>query len=146
MKNIRTRVLWCDYCRRRRRFVRHAPDLWGCPCGRSGEARLVGPRRYLVTVDEEDIEKGVRGSPRSCAMAKAVRRAGIRKVAVTGETLILGCGRGLASVHLELLQEMKDWTADWDARKPVSPFRFRIELGDYKGIILEGALCKGKAT
>jgi len=142
LRKTPTRVFYCGICRRNRRFVRTKPETWICPCGRGQWPAPAKEKFHRVTIDAGDIEKGVRGSPRRCAMARAIRRAGCRDVAVTGETIILAGGR----IHLAMTPEMQAWTSDWDARRTVQPFRFRIELGDYRGIVVEGALAKGKAT
>lgn len=130
-----SRIRLCGACGRRRRMREVRPDVWECPCRGLGAQSSPAQRSYVVDVCDEDIAKGRRGSPRRCAVARAVKRSGLGPVAVTGASIVIpGLPR---PTTLALLSEIEDWISAWDAHEAVRPFRFRIELGPYQGIVLE---------
>lgn len=80
-----------------------------------------------VWVTRDDIDRGVPGSSRQCAVALAVRRAvpEFTCVVVSGRYVTIDIGRG-RSFFAELTDEQKKFIVDFDNQRAVDPIMIEI--------------------
>lgn len=73
-----------------------------------------------------DIEQGVRGNPELCAVARAMRRAGLQDARAYVDYLDWIVPHGVAEISTPVI--VREFIVDYDNRRPgVIPLRFRID-------------------
>lgn len=77
-----------------------------------------------ITVTREDIDAGRKRDPYDCAVAKALRRAGVAHYGVAG-TLVLVKDRDQRR-SVVLPAAVQEWIVDFDWGVPVQPFEFDL--------------------
>lgn len=95
------------------------------------------PKVIHIVVTEADIEHGVRLSPLSCPISRAVKRATRKELAKETVALIsatycyiLEAPQWDTEKHFTLPNEAIDFITRFDAKSNVEPFEFDILLGD----------------
>lgn len=74
---------------------------------------------YRVT--QQDIDAGLRGSPRWCPVARSIRRRHhVADVVIRSNTAQIG------QAEYELPERVKDWIRQFDIENDVRPFRFEL--------------------
>jgi len=87
------------------------------------------PEILDVTVDEEDMRKGLRGYPTSCPIARAVKRQVPGVYVSVGRSHIQFFNQETEGGFLgqyELPDQARDFIRDFDAGMNVEPISFRI--------------------
>jgi len=79
-----------------------------------------------VTVTQDDIDKGVRGQPGCCPIARALARTCPRIHASVGDRTADLYADGEWLYETDLPREAKAFVAAFDAEKPVAPFTFTL--------------------
>ena len=91
-----------------------------------------------ITVTTHDIEEGHKFDPDNCAVARALKRAGIAHLGVMGPSVMVADSWGRVTA-LPLPQQARHWILEYDAGKQVPPLSFDLapppppspdELGD----------------
>ena len=77
----------------------------------------------IIEVTQADIEAGVQGEPRKCAIALAVQRALNMKVEIGGVTLYVKDG-----TTCRLPEIVQDFIMHFDYGNPVQPFSFEVDI------------------
>lgn len=83
---------------------------------------MTTPQPYPIVVDvtSEDIALGVRMVPGACPIALALKRQGFKHVSVSsGYTCV-------DFVSYNLPKVVRQFVANFDDMKPVTPFKFRL--------------------
>ena len=76
-----------------------------------------------ITVTKEDIQKGRRGDPFLCPVARAIKR----RCKLTGRKVVVG--NSLASVlsrTLDIPKKAQKFINNFDDKRPVKPFSFNL--------------------
>jgi len=77
-----------------------------------------------ISVTRADIEGARRRDPNDCAVARALRRAGIVHFGVMGMLVAVEMGRQQTSLFLP--GQVQEWILDFDWGLPVQPFEFEL--------------------
>jgi len=75
-----------------------------------------------ITVTKEDIERGRKRDPNNCAVAMALRRAGVSHFGVTGMLVCVAAG----PTSVVLPGPVQEWIIDFDRGAPVRPMEFEL--------------------
>jgi hypothetical protein len=79
--------------------------------------------KRTITVLQDDIDKGVKNDPYSCAIALAVKRDLNRDLVTVGYHLDIG---GLKFANLP--PEARNFVRDFDNGEAVKPFKFEVDI------------------
>ncbi len=79
-----------------------------------------------ITVTNDDIDQGRKRDPNNCAVALALRRAGVAHFGVTG--MLVCIAEGPASVMLPA--NVQEWIMEFDRGLTVGPIEFELSLPD----------------
>lgn len=79
-----------------------------------------------VIVTRDDIDQGRRRDPNDCAVARALRRAGVAHSGVTGMLVFLDNNQQRTSVLLP--GPVQEWIVDFDWGAAVEPIEFDLTL------------------
>lgn len=85
--------------------------------------------RMIVEVTQEDIDNGQRAVPSACPIARAIRKNFMGATVNRTNVKLDGWGKST-----ELPQIAKNFVNDFDNGKPVRPFDFELDLGDFRVI------------
>lgn len=88
-----------------------------------------------IEVTEQDIKAGNRKSSLCCPVALAMKRAGIKKPAVTGCYVSLFNEKRL--IHVKLPSVVEDFVDNFDNEGLVWPFSFDLDLPDYATTLVQ---------
>jgi hypothetical protein len=92
-----------------------------------------------IEVTQEDIDQGLQGDGSRCAIALAIRRAGLR-VSVMGHEICTSGSIGMPKYYTPGI-EIRHWIGQFDYnRKNVEPFAFELKEGGYLTPIKEEVL------
>ena len=80
----------------------------------------------VITVTEEDIEKGARNMPARCPVALALRRGGYSKITVLINRFSCYDPRNKAVICRPHPDELQKFIKDFDTKQPVSPTSFEV--------------------
>lgn len=75
-----------------------------------------------IQVTQQHIEQGKHCDPLKCPVALAITAAGVNHAGVTQSRLVVGDN------WIFLPDAVYNWIARFDARKPVSPIEFEVDL------------------
>src|SRR5512146_2739695 len=79
-----------------------------------------------ITVTKADIEGGRRRDPHECAVARALRRAGLAHLGVMGMLVAVRTRRQQTSMFLPGF--VQEWILDYDWGLPVQPIEFELAV------------------
>ena len=81
-----------------------------------------------ISITREDIEGGRRRDPSGCAVALALKRAGVPHFGVTGMLVMVE----FAGKHTPIVLPgpVQEWILDFDWGMPVGPLEFELTLPD----------------
>ncbi|HWQ90906.1 MAG TPA: hypothetical protein VN673_04490, partial [Clostridia bacterium] len=79
-----------------------------------------------VIVTRDDIDNGRRRDPNDCAVARALRRAGVAHSGVTGMLVFLDMDRQRTSLLLP--GRVQEWIVDFDWGAAVDPIEFDLTI------------------
>jgi hypothetical protein len=82
-----------------------------------------------IKVTEHDISEGVRRDASNCAVARALRRAGIAHAGVAGTLVLLA--RGARHEYVVLPGRVQEWIAEFDAGGNARPIEFELPIPDW---------------
>lgn len=85
-------------------------------------------RTFIISVTQEDIDRGERSDPYYCPVARATQRATGRHAGVDEHTIFGRIENGTNSMFAELPPEAKEFVEDFDMRRPVEPFSFEVSI------------------
>lgn len=100
---------------------------------RAREWRESKPSKQRVSVTEEDIREGRRGSAQKCPVARAITRLcqeqnlPLRQVMVGSSRIQLSFPWGMREMHTP--SDMGVWITQYDNRRPVPPIDFVLPSG-----------------
>ncbi len=80
-----------------------------------------------IEVTQQDIEQGRRCDPDCCPVGRALSRAGVTHLGVSGTVVVSDDGDRHAS-FLMLPEEVRDWILRFDECEPVNPITFELVL------------------
>ena len=87
--------------------------------------------KIKVKVTKTDIKRGIRESPTSCPVARAIDRAAGRPCALVGHTEInIVCSDAFGRQRIEIPNSVKKWIHRFDLDKVCLPFNFMLEVPD----------------
>jgi hypothetical protein len=82
-----------------------------------------------IKVTEMDIQDGIRRDATNCAVARALRRAGIAHSGVAGTLVLLA--RGTKQEYVVLPGKVQEWIAEFDAGGNARPMEFDLALPEW---------------